>query len=158
MTKCPNMHKKPKLLQNLPKMTSKCPQIYPNCSTMPQKAAQYFIMTIFVLCLTILFNFGSVLCILGHFWAIGAFQGILKGIVGRFILAAAQHSKMKKINVCILKTKMSKCRLNFNGKENQKIRIKTIVRSKFKKSSFLVNSVGGLVGLYLGGLVTCLSQ
>ena len=96
MTKCPNMHKKPKLLQNLPKMTSKCPQIYPNCSTMPQKAAQYFIMTIFVLCLTIFFNFGPVLCILGHFWAIGAFQGILKGVVGRFILAAAQHSKMKK--------------------------------------------------------------
>ena len=61
---------------------------------------------------------------------------------------------------------MFKCRLNFNGKENQKIRIKTIVRSKFKKSSFLVSPVGalvglylgGLVGLYLGGLVTCLSQ
>ena len=76
-----------------------------------------------------------------HFGAFLGYWGILKGIVGRFILAAAQHTKMKKSMFAHYKTKMSKSRLNYNAKENQKNRIKTIERSKLKNSSLLENPV-----------------
>ena len=53
------------------------------------------------------------------------------------------NGKIKKINVCTLETQMSKHIGDFKRKGNPKIRIKTPVRTKFKKSSFLVNTVCG---------------
>ena len=44
-------------------------------------------------------------------------------------------------NVCTLETQMSKYKVDFKRKGNPKIWIKTPVRTKFKKSSFLENTV-----------------
>ena len=49
--------------------------------------------------------------------------------------------KLKKNNVCTLETQMSKYKVDFKRKGNLKIRIKTPVRTKLKKSFFLVNTV-----------------
>ena len=53
----------------------------------------------------------------------------------------AQNGQIKKFNVCTLETQMSKPRENLKSKGNPKISIKTPVRTKFKKSLFLVNPV-----------------
>ena len=53
----------------------------------------------------------------------------------------AQNGQIKKFNVCTLETQMSKYRGDFKSKGNPKFLIKTPVRTKFKKSSFLVNTV-----------------
>ena len=50
-------------------------------------------------------------------------------------------TKNEKINVCTLETQMSKYKVDFKRKGNLKIRIKTPVRTKLKKSSFLINTV-----------------
>ena len=49
----------------------------------------------------------------------------------------ANNAKNYKINVCTLETQMSKYKGDFKSKGNPKIRIKTPVRTKLKKSSFL---------------------
>ena len=53
----------------------------------------------------------------------------------------ANNGKIYKINVCTLETQMSKCRGDFTSKENPKIRIKALVRTKFKNTSILKNTV-----------------
>ena len=56
------------------------------------------------------------------------------------------NGKIKKINVCTLETQMSKYKGDFKSKGNPKNRIKTPVRTKLKKSSFLENTVEHMGG------------
>ena len=51
------------------------------------------------------------------------------------------QKEKEKINSCTLETQMSKYKRDFKRKGNLKIRIKTPVRTKLKKSSFLENTV-----------------
>ena len=62
------------------------------------------------------------------------------------------------INVCTLETQMSKCRGDFKSKGNPKIRIKALVRTKFKKSSILKNTVGNIFYLDIYLLMDVLMQ
>ena len=87
---------------------------------------------------------------MGIIWPFWVILGTLGSNCPKFPKITLKHTKVsnkvhtgkiKKINVCTLETQMSKYKGDFKSKGNPKVRIKTPLRTKFKKSSFLENTV-----------------